>query len=583
MQTDSLSALHALPHDTFTGQHLYQVDWVAGPSGYTEFSLDGKLQYHLDTAVFGHDSSVTKDGNPIGTLFGREMPKEPSYLILNIDLSTRWGWPYCNENYCDCCTDCNDPKCTTCFLPWDKNTNQRQWLADLCAKLPAFYEIDYIRIWQRQGSKQTGCSPSSYPTQGWIESHRDRYVAPNMNEPLRPILAGGAKCTTDADCGSSIRGSCSSGICQCLAAWTGPKCLAPRAGTALTCRPLEVAVIGGAACSSQSFPECGSNLGRGRCVEVHRPGGKYAVNQSHEVPGSAPGSLWERAGGGDGRCKCEAGWGGATCNTQLDAKSCVPSMMPDVSWMGEDLEKWITTRCQNTGGQQNLVDACRDVLWQPHWVSGGQYSTCGAWLRAFWVAKAAGCQKPCTTGVNQDCRQSSCCSDSTLSCFEKNQWWAECRSQCTPGIDPQDAPQYQTPWSCKVLSAATVSCAPGGATWNTDAGGHSCGDRIDWLKNHHFAGNLSAAKDQVATEFPLQCGDCSDPCAPPGGSVWATDAGGYTCGSRIAWLNKTMNLQASKNQVAQEFPNQCGACAGSRRLRDLVENDGDTPNDTILI
>merc|ERR1712224_592374 len=48
----------------------------------------------------------------------------------------------------------------------------------------------------------------------------------------------------------------------------------------------------------------------------------------------------------------------------------------------------------------------------------------------------------------EDCRSSKCCSDAALTCFEKDQWWAECKASCIPGIHDDDAPQWRTPWSC---------------------------------------------------------------------------------------------------------------------------------------
>lgn len=59
--------------------------------------------------------------------------------------------------------------------------------------------------------------------------------------------------------------------------------------------------------------------------------------------------------------------------------------------------------------------------------------------------------------MKQDCRSSSCCNDDALLCYEKNPWWAECRPSCTPGIDSNDAPEYQTPWSCTVLSSGQTT------------------------------------------------------------------------------------------------------------------------------
>jgi len=70
---------------------------------------------------------------------------------------------------------------------------------------------------------------------------------------------------------------------------------------------------------------------------------------------------------------------------------------------------------------------------------------------------------PATTGscttLGQDCRGSKCCSDPGLTCFEKDQWWASCRASCTPGVDHSEAPEYQTPWSCSVLSDDVLTTA----------------------------------------------------------------------------------------------------------------------------
>lgn len=108
-------------------------------------------------------------------------------------------------------------------------------------------------------------------------------------------------------------------------------------------------------------------------------------------------------------------------------------------------------------------------------------------------------------------------------------------------------------------------CAPGGVVWNSDADGHSCGSRIDWLQNNAFGGDLIQAKNRVAAEYPNVCGACAsvpDPCAP-GGSVWEANADGHSCGSRIQWLEINAfagNLVLAKSRVAEEYPNICGAC-----------------------
>mmetsp|Transcript_137795 Transcript_137795/g.428163 ORF Transcript_137795/g.428163 Transcript_137795/m.428163 type:complete len:461 (-) Transcript_137795:49-1431(-) len=54
-----------------------------------------------------------------------------------------------------------------------------------------------------------------------------------------------------------------------------------------------------------------------------------------------------------------------------------------------------------------------------------------------------------------------------------------------------------------------------------------------------------------------------DPCSP-GGSVWKAAAGGHHCGTRIDWLSHQpgWSLERAKRQMAHEFPEPCGACAG---------------------
>lgn len=51
------------------------------------------------------------------------------------------------------------------------------------------------------------------------------------------------------------------------------------------------------------------------------------------------------------------------------------------------------------------------------------------------------------------CSSTKCCNDAGWTCYEKNVWWAQCRKECTPGIDPNDAPEYKTPWTCTILTS----------------------------------------------------------------------------------------------------------------------------------
>jgi len=51
-----------------------------------------------------------------------------------------------------------------------------------------------------------------------------------------------------------------------------------------------------------------------------------------------------------------------------------------------------------------------------------------------------------------DCSETMCCNELGAKCYQKNDYWASCKTSCTEGIDPTDPPEFATPWTCKVLS-----------------------------------------------------------------------------------------------------------------------------------
>jgi len=52
-----------------------------------------------------------------------------------------------------------------------------------------------------------------------------------------------------------------------------------------------------------------------------------------------------------------------------------------------------------------------------------------------------------------DCRNIGCCADPKMTCFQKNEGWASCMSDCTPGPHPWEEGKYaKQPWSCIKLT-----------------------------------------------------------------------------------------------------------------------------------
>lgn len=71
----------------------------------------------------------------------------------------------------------------------------------------------------------------------------------------------------------------------------------------------------------------------------------------------------------------------------------------------------------------------------------------------------------------EDCRDSKCCKNPALSCFEKNDKWASCHLHCVEGVHAADPPEWQTEWSCKVLSADSAEPSDGNAAMDAALGG----------------------------------------------------------------------------------------------------------------
>mmetsp|Transcript_26339 Transcript_26339/g.77317 ORF Transcript_26339/g.77317 Transcript_26339/m.77317 type:complete len:2722 (+) Transcript_26339:41-8206(+) len=264
LHTDALSANTMLNATHFTEQHRYQCEWKAGDDGFVRYTLDDVFQYNVPASMLTARRPMTFQGDDAeytGTLLPRKLPDEALYMILNVDLAPRWGWPTCPDE-CDCCTDCRLSRCTTCLQrdEFGNEFNARQWLAKLCAQMPVTYEIDYIRIYQPPSSSAAsiGCDPKGLETSAWIEKHRDWYTPAGADEPLKFVAAGGANCTRDAQCGF---GSCKAGPgaepgsqrqCACESGYTGPRCLARAVGWSRVCADLTATGLEDAA----QTPEC---------------------------------------------------------------------------------------------------------------------------------------------------------------------------------------------------------------------------------------------------------------------------------------------------------------------------------------
>jgi len=79
-----------------------------------------------------------------------------------------------------------------------------------------------------------------------------------------------------------------------------------------------------------------------------------------------------------------------------------------------------------------------------------------------WACEALGERTPgepkeCSDD-GDDCTNTKCCKSGGMQCYEKNEYWATCRAECTPG--PNMKEKDWKPWSCKELGPRKPGAAP---------------------------------------------------------------------------------------------------------------------------
>lgn len=226
-----------------------RVEWQKGENdGYVRWFWHNKLLFEITS-----DTLKSRPG-PVDTI--PDIPFEPMYLILNMDISPRWGWNGCNPHdpcmkeagICNninqlSCYDCSDPNCLQC-------PRFTSWLQDFCQDVnpdnAAIYKIDYIRSYQdpQDPSHTVGCDPPDYPTRDYITQNWQAYTFATWKDdaPLKIVMHGGGDCSSHSDCvpkmssDQLVNSSCVSGKCHCPNDWTGPQCHSPCVGDYAFCQ-----------------------------------------------------------------------------------------------------------------------------------------------------------------------------------------------------------------------------------------------------------------------------------------------------------------------------------------------------------
>ncbi|KAL4430015.1 hypothetical protein ABPG77_004385 [Micractinium sp. CCAP 211/92] len=137
-----------------TNYHKFGLDWK--PKEYVRWYIDGKLVYEVNSAALRRQDNGTYE------TFERQIPVEAMYIIFNFAMSNK-------------------------FTKVDIDN----------LTFPAYYKVNYVRVYQEPSKVNLGCSPKAYPTAQWLACHRDTYIIQPEDQVLIPD-----KCTNFPTCQS---------------------------------------------------------------------------------------------------------------------------------------------------------------------------------------------------------------------------------------------------------------------------------------------------------------------------------------------------------------------------------------------
>jgi beta-glucanase (GH16 family) len=132
--------------------HKYGFEYWSDPkdatAGYVAWVVDGVATGRASAAAIPADP--LPDGSGVGQ---RLISLEPMAIIINLGQSANWQQ------------------------------------IDLSTMIfPAELRVDYVRVYQRKGSSNTGCDPPGFPTMDYIARHQDIYTSaspPLFSCPVR--------------------------------------------------------------------------------------------------------------------------------------------------------------------------------------------------------------------------------------------------------------------------------------------------------------------------------------------------------------------------------------------------------------
>ncbi|KAJ6256978.1 hypothetical protein Dda_7861 [Drechslerella dactyloides] len=134
----AISGITALNDDWYGGKEFQKYAFEYTP---------GKGSGHI-TWFVGDEPTFTVQGEatgPNGNVGARHISQEPMSIVLNLGVSNSWV-----------------------YIDWP------------ALEFPTTMYIDYVRIYQPEGSEMVTCDPPGYPTTKYIKKHYNAYTNPNL-------------------------------------------------------------------------------------------------------------------------------------------------------------------------------------------------------------------------------------------------------------------------------------------------------------------------------------------------------------------------------------------------------------------
>jgi hypothetical protein len=432
-------------------------------------------------------------------------------------------------------------------------------------------------------------------------------------------------CSTNCDSQNAYC-DCGTGTCQCKPGFAGVNCeadlcAAARCGEHGTCSAKYLGTSSRLPVTSDKACICDDGWSGPLCDR----------NPCQEEGNTCSGNGRCFAIGSNAVCECHPGFSGENCD-----QSCHGVCIGDYPFgCANNVDGKVTLGCNNNGGCSYLGP-------------GENYRHDG-----YCTYKSSENEITCDCESESDCQEiGPCLADGSCSALIPRPDGTSCNSvpwgicsagQCvdsgnTPTAPPTPAPPIAAPNPIPLPTPAPnptpaivsrcgcQSCSD--EIWNSDADGHTCGNRIEWLQSPDATAvdgpfdEAEACHKIGQEEYPDICGACNpnecgadptpepapaptpatpNPTPPPTPAptptpvvvsrcgcqsctdeIWNSDADGHTCGNRIEWLQSPDAVAAggpySETEACRkigevEYPGTCGSCTPNLCDRGPVGED----------